>query len=527
MTTQLGDKSEVWAPTHGIGLRVWSGISRRAGILVFSLAIVLALTVRLINLNEVGYNSDEAVYAGQGAAIAQVPILSDYFPVFRAHPLLFQFVLALLYGIGMNDLVGRLASVAFGVATVGLVYLVGSRLYGRTVGLYAALIMAVMPYHVIPTRQVLLDGPMVFFATLTLLLMVMYGQTQRPAWLYAAGAGLGLTVLTKETGIIMSGAIYAFLALTPMLRVRIRDLFISIVIMVVIISAYPLTTMLAGGGGGGTTQQYLIWQLFRRPNHVWSFYPTVVPPAIGYLVIVLGLGGLWLLREYKSWRETLLFVWILVPVAFFQLWPTKGFQYLLPIAAPMAVLAARTLAYLPYHLARNYTLAVPPYVIGFAGAAIVVISLLFPTYAGINRSGAHTSLAGAGGVPGGREMGHWIDENIPSGATFMTIGPSMSNIIKFYGHRQAYGLSVSTNPLHRNPSYKPVENPDFSIRTSDLQYLVWDSFSAERTTFFSEKLLYYTEKYNGRVVHTETVPAITPAGEIVQKPVIIIYEVHP
>ena len=103
----------------------------------------------------------------------------------------------------------------------------------------------------------------------------------------------------------------------------------------------------------------------------------------------------------------------------------------------------------------------------------------------------------------------------------------MANIIMFYGHRQAYGVSVSTNPLHRNPSYRPVENPDFSIRTSDLQYLVWDSFSAERTTFFSEKLLYYAHKYNGRIVHTETVPAITPAGEVVEKPVIIIYEVHP
>ena len=30
--------------------------------------------------------------------------------------------------------------------------------------------MALMPYHVVVTRQVLLDGPMTFFATLTLVL---------------------------------------------------------------------------------------------------------------------------------------------------------------------------------------------------------------------------------------------------------------------------------------------------------------------------------------------------------------------
>ena len=141
---------------------------------------------------------------------------------------------------------------------------------------------------------------MVFCATLTLYMMVMYGETQRPAWLYGAGAGLGLTVLTKETGIVMAGSIYAFLALTPALRVRVRDLLLSIMIMVAIMAVYPLTTSLAGGAGGSTTQQYLIWQLFRRPNHIWSFYATVVPPAIGYLVIVLSLAGLWLSAKLQN-----------------------------------------------------------------------------------------------------------------------------------------------------------------------------------------------------------------------------------
>jgi hypothetical protein len=136
-------------------------------------------------------------------------------------------------------------------------------------------------------------------------------------------------------------------------------------------------------------------------------------------------------------------------------------------------------------------------------------------------------LAGTGGVPGGREVGYWIQSNVPAEATFMTIGPSMANIIKFYGHRNAYGVSVSPNPLHRNPSYDPVYNPDYQIRMGDLQYLVWDSYSAERTSFFSDKMLFYVKKFNGRAVLTQTVPVTTPDGSIVQKPVIIIYQVHP
>jgi hypothetical protein len=103
----------------------------------------------------------------------------------------------------------------------------------------------------------------------------------------------------------------------------------------------------------------------------------------------------------------------------------------------------------------------------------------------------------------------------------------MANIVQYYGHRKAYGLSVSPNPLRRNPAYEPVENPDWSIRQNELQYLVWDSFSAARSPFFSDKLLRYADRYNGRVVHTESVPVSTAGGAVVEKPLIVVYQVRP
>ena len=103
----------------------------------------------------------------------------------------------------------------------------------------------------------------------------------------------------------------------------------------------------------------------------------------------------------------------------------------------------------------------------------------------------------------------------------------MANIIQFYGDRKAYGLSVSPNPLHRNPVYEPINNPDLWIRSNDLQYIIWDSYSASRSSFFSDRLLNYVERYNGRVVHTEFIEVSTDAGRSIEKPVIIIYEVRP
>src|SRR5205814_903278 len=163
------------------------------------------------------------------------------FPMFRAHPLLFQFLLSLIYHVGVSDLAARLLAVGFGLGTVYLTYRVGAELDGRAVGLTAALLMAVMPYAVVVSRQALLDGPMAFFATLALFLLVRFAASERPLWLYATAAALGLTFLSKETGIVFVPATYAFLALSPTIKVGLRSLVVSALVAAAVMAAYPLS----------------------------------------------------------------------------------------------------------------------------------------------------------------------------------------------------------------------------------------------------------------------------------------------
>ena len=519
-------KRRIWQMSFpSIGGRTWDRalILRQAAVV---LVIVAAVGLRVWGLDRIGYNTDEAVYAGQAAAIARDPVLKEIFPIFRAHPLLFQFVLALVFQFGVSDLNGRLVAVAIGLATVYLVYRLGKLLYGEKTGLFAGLIMALMPYHVVVTRQVLLDGPLVLFSTLVIYFLAQFAMTQRPAWLYLTGIGMGLTFLAKETGIILLGGIYAFLALSKEIRVRLVDMVLSTVFLILMMSPFPLSLLLAGGSRSG--KQYLVWQLFRRPNHTWDFYLTTVPDSIGILVVIIALLGLWFLRHKRTWRERLLVCWILIPVAFFQIWPTKGFQYLLPVAPSFALLAGR--AFAQWTPAQNIFLLKRRLSLSWlknVSAGMIAVSLLIPSIQLIRPATSGTFIAGTGGVPGGREAGDWLRENIPSGATLMTVGPSMANILQFYGHRKAYGLSVSPNPLRRNPSYQSIVNPDLQIRNGDIQYIVWDSYSAERSVFFSENLLKFVKRYHGRVIHTESVMISLPDGTSVAKPVIIIYEVRP
>lgn len=482
--------------------------------------------LRLWQINLLGYNTDEAVYSGTAAAIVGDPALTPYFPIFRAHPLFSQFILAFIYHWGVSDLAGRLLAVTFGLVTVYLTYKIGDMLYGQRAGLIAALVIALMPIHVLVSRQFLLDGPMTTMATLALYTLARYAKTERPAWLYASGVAMGLTFLSKETGIVMLGAIYAFIALSPELRVRIRDLIIGMVIFAATISPFPLSMVLAKSGGTG--QNYLVWQLFRRPNHDPTFYFQVLPPAINPVVLIGAALGLILFIHRNTWKEKLLVLWILVPFLFFQLWPVKGFQYTLPIVVPLSILTGRLLAtWDPGHALKfkQWTFSIAA--VRAVAVGLVTVVLLVSSWGQVQAQFSDQFTAGTGGVPGGREAGLWVRDNVPANAQMMALGPSMGNIIQFYGHRKVYGLSVSPNPLHRNPSYEPVFNPDLQFRTGALQYIIWDSYSANRSPFFADQLLGYAKKYNGRVVHTEEVSIPGPDHITTIKYNIVIYEVRP
>src|SRR5215210_586035 len=105
--------------------------ARRRSVTPSTIAAVLvvtapALLLRLWALDALGLNSDEAVYAGQAASLAGEDAFLPHFPVFRAHPLVFQSLLSVQYRIlGVSPIGGRLLAVAFGMATIWVTYAIG------------------------------------------------------------------------------------------------------------------------------------------------------------------------------------------------------------------------------------------------------------------------------------------------------------------------------------------------------------------------------------------------------------------
>ena len=118
-------------PAGGSGSRRATRLARAPTAAYLALILAMAAALRVWQLNSTGFNSDEAVYAGQAAAIADHPELGELFPVFRAHPLLVQTVLSVGFQLHLAEGFERLTVAAIGVATVYLVYELGRLLYGR------------------------------------------------------------------------------------------------------------------------------------------------------------------------------------------------------------------------------------------------------------------------------------------------------------------------------------------------------------------------------------------------------------
>ena len=63
---------------------------------ILILIIFSASVLRIWDLGSIGFNNDEAIYSGQAATLAGHKEFSEYFSIYRAHPLLLQFMISIL-----------------------------------------------------------------------------------------------------------------------------------------------------------------------------------------------------------------------------------------------------------------------------------------------------------------------------------------------------------------------------------------------------------------------------------------------
>src|SRR6185503_974091 len=140
--------------------------------------IGLALFLRIWDIGWNGFNGDESIYSGQAASLLGNEEFTSNFAVFRAHPLLLQSLVSIAFTLfGIQDTTARIVPVIFGTLTVFVTYLVAKQLFNKKIGLICSLVLALMPFHIVFSRQVIVDVPLSFFVVLFLYFITRYRET--------------------------------------------------------------------------------------------------------------------------------------------------------------------------------------------------------------------------------------------------------------------------------------------------------------------------------------------------------------
>lgn len=204
------------APADNFPERYW-----RIGVIAIFL---IAAVLRLYDLNLVPLHHDEGVNGNFLVRLVREGVY-QYDPQNYHGPTLYYFsafipwVTKLFFGNSARDTYGlttftiRLIPALFGLATIGLVFLLRRRL-GTVATLTAALMLAVSPGAVYLSRYFIHETLFVFFTLGIVVAGVWLYDKRNPSFLIPAAASAALLFATKETAMISAGVLIIALALT-------------------------------------------------------------------------------------------------------------------------------------------------------------------------------------------------------------------------------------------------------------------------------------------------------------------------
>ncbi|WP_392544392.1 glycosyltransferase family 39 protein [Oryzobacter telluris] len=464
------------------------------------LVLVLAGTRRFAGLGRLGLTGDEAVYLTQGLG----PGDPGWAGV-RAHPPLWGMLLALVPDAVSRESVLRGVAVVVGLVSVVVAGLLAREVAGRWGGVAAAVALASMPYHADVTRLVLVDVPMATGVAVALLLLVRgTGDVPRPRLVEAAGAGLGVATLFKETAVLTVVAIvlaWAVGALAVDRRTGAR----ALAWFVAIVALYP--AWLVAVGGLDAAAGYVRWQLVRGPSGGVGYVDTVLP-RIGWGVLGAAVVGGVVLVAAGRRHGALLALAVLVPATFYAAWPVSGYPYLLATTVPLSALAGVGASTVATGLRARVTHNHLPLTAAFAVAALATGPAA--------TSAEPPPVPGSSGVPAVREAATWlVREHLP----VVTAATWVADVVRLYARGSpvstlttARTVAADVNPAH--PRHRTAALPAGPVA------VVWDAWSASTDPTTTSALLDEVRAAGGRVAHVESAP-----GTVGARPLVVVFVV--
>jgi 4-amino-4-deoxy-L-arabinose transferase-like glycosyltransferase len=317
----------------------------------------------------------------------------------------------------------------FGLATVILLYFLGSRLYSRTTGLLAAFFLAFTVLHVRDSHFFCTDVPMTFFLVLILYLCVDIVEKKNQKAYLLAGIVTGIAIATKQTALLGIPVILIahlmslwkggghsmkerWLALRSSESLKKLAIVLGITALAFLI-ANPFVVMNPGKFLDMSKRTFEFVKGAQQPQ--WTFQFTSA--TVGYwftnllyygmgpaLEIVCLLGVLWALAKRK-WTDGLVLLFLSIYFVSLGFGYLKFIRYAIPLLPFLCLLGARFAAEL-VDVVKPRALRI----ILTIGLALVGVLSVFTTMAYLNIYKQDDVRI---------QASRWLHENIPRGSTVL------------------------------------------------------------------------------------------------------------
>ena len=259
---------------------------------------------------------------------------------------------------GVNEFSARFPSAVFGFAGIIALYLLGTLLFNRRVGILSAIMMASSLEYIILSRACVTDMVLSTFMLLGVLFFF-YGHLKGKGHFYIlSAASFALATLTKGPIAIMLpvGVIFLYLLFTKDLKVTIKRMPVLLSMIVFVIVAAPWYILMYKLHGAGFIDAFFGFQnitRFLQSEHKMGsqFYYNIPVVFAGFFPWSVFLPfGIWhifkKLRTPNSRLPTenkhLLFIiiWFLAIFIFFSISRTKLPTYIFPSFISLALITA-------------------------------------------------------------------------------------------------------------------------------------------------------------------------------------------
>jgi 4-amino-4-deoxy-L-arabinose transferase-like glycosyltransferase len=316
------------------------------------LALVLALLVlRLGAVPLLG--PDEPRYARVAVEMQRngewvTPTLQGE-PWLEKPPLYYWLAGAAFHVLGETEAAARAPSVLALLLLTGTAALVGARLYGSAAGLHAGFVAGTSLLTFAYGRAASMDMLLAACVTLSIGLagLRLVGIAGRTAWAGAAAAA-GLATLAKgPLGLLLPALVVgAFVVATREWR-HLRDALSPLAILAFAVVAFPWYVAILLDQGRHFVDVFLLNHNLQRftstihnhPGPPWYYVPVLILGLVPWSGLLV--PGLVRTAPRESRSDLFVLVWLLLPLVFFSAAASKLPGYILPCAAPLAILMGR------------------------------------------------------------------------------------------------------------------------------------------------------------------------------------------